>query len=70
MMAFCMRLGGGSQETLMLELLLSFTVVTVTALGGALGTERRQVSTIHLNCKSQIAQGNKSGDMQNTSPET
>lgn len=39
-MPFCMLLGGGSQVTLMLELLLSFTVATVTPLGGALGTVR------------------------------
>lgn len=38
MIPFCISLGGGSQETLMLELLFSFTVATVTALGGALGT--------------------------------
>lgn len=38
MTPFCMRLGGGSQETVALELLLSFT--TVTARGGALGTVR------------------------------
>ena len=38
MTPFCMRLGGGSQETVALELLLSFT--TVTAWGGALGTVR------------------------------
>lgn len=40
MTPFCVWLGGGSHETLMLELLLGFTTVTVTALGGALGTER------------------------------
>lgn len=39
-----MWLGGGSHETLMLELLLGFTAVTVTALGGALGTEETQRS--------------------------
>lgn len=37
-----MWLGGGSHEMLMLELLLGFTTVTVTALGGALGTEGTQ----------------------------
>lgn len=31
MMPFCISLGGGSQETLMLELLPSFTVATVTS---------------------------------------
>lgn len=45
-----MSLRGGSQETLMLELELlpSFTVDTVTALGGALGTVRggRNISLI------------------------
>lgn len=40
MTPFCVWLGGGSHDTLMLELLLGFTTVTVTALGGALGTER------------------------------
>lgn len=40
MTPFCMWLSGGSHETLMLELLLGCTTVTVTALGGALGTER------------------------------
>lgn len=44
MTPFCMWLGGGSHETLMLELLLGFTAVTVTALGGALGTEGTQRS--------------------------
>lgn len=38
MMPFCISLGGGSQEMLMLVLLPSFVAATVTALGGALGT--------------------------------
>lgn len=37
-----MSAGGGSQDTLILELLLSFTVTTVTALGGALGTAGKE----------------------------
>lgn len=40
MMPLCISLGGGSQETLTLELLPSFAVATVTARGGALGTVR------------------------------
>lgn len=43
MIPFCISAGGGSQETLMLELLLSFTVTTVTALGGALGTAGEEI---------------------------
>lgn len=41
MTPFCMWLGGGSQEMVKvtLVLLLGFTTATVTALGGALGTE-------------------------------
>lgn len=37
---------------LMLELLLGFTTVTVTALGGALGTERTQADTTRLKSES------------------
>lgn len=40
MMPLCVRLGGGSHETLTLELLLCFSGDTWTNLGGALGTER------------------------------
>lgn len=46
MMPFCMLLGGGSHETMMLEVLLCFTVATVTALGGALGTNRQKTALI------------------------
>jgi hypothetical protein len=38
-----MSAGGGSQDTLILELLLSFTVTTLTALGGALGTAGEEI---------------------------
>lgn len=37
---------------LMLELLLGFTTVTVTALGGALGTEKTQPDTRWLRSES------------------
>lgn len=52
MTPFCMWLGGGSHEMLMLELLLGFTTVTVTALGGALGTKRTRVDTTQLESES------------------
>lgn len=42
MTPLCVRLGGGSHETLTLELLFCFSRDTWTALGGALGTERGQ----------------------------
>lgn len=44
---------------LMLELLLGFTAVTVTALGGALGTERTQADTTRLKSESCALQGNE-----------
>lgn len=47
-----MWLGGGSHEMLMLELLLGFNAVTVTALGGALGTEGTQADTTRLKSES------------------
>lgn len=54
MTPFCISLGGGSQETLTPEELLSFTVAAVTALGGALGTVKRREAInilIHANCE-------------------
>lgn len=55
---------------LMLELLLGFNTVTVTALGGALGTEGTQADTTRLkseSCKLQamnvVARKHKTGEM-------
>lgn len=58
MTPFCMWLGGGSHEMLMLEMLLGFTIVTVTALGGALGTEKTQADTTQL--KSEVTRKHES----------
>lgn len=58
MMPFCLSLGGGSQETLMLELLPSFTVATVTALGGALGTVK-DGELFHLHADSETVEEGK-----------
>lgn len=43
----------------MLELLLGFTTVTVTALGGALGTERTQADTTRLKSESRTLQATR-----------
>lgn len=48
MTPFCISVGGGCHDTLMLELLLSLTVATVTARGGALGTARELKSNYNF----------------------